>query len=117
MQRFARIAFVLAACFTFVMALLPHPPQMPGQPSDKLMHMLAFATLGILGAHGFRRRSVLQLLVGLTLFGAMIELLQAIPSLHHESDVRDLIADMLAALLALVITRSITGTTGRSKEN
>lgn len=107
MQRAARIAFVFAACLSFVMAVLPHPPAIPGQPSDKIMHMLAFATLGALAAHGFRPRSVLTLFLGLTGFGALIELVQAIPALNRDSEVVDLLADMGAALVALALVRWI----------
>lgn len=105
MQRAARIAFVFCACFAFVMAAVPHPPSIPGQPSDKIMHMLAFATLGALGAYGFRKTGVAVLFVGLTAFGAAIELVQAIPQLHRDSEIVDLIADMAAALASLAAVR------------
>jgi hypothetical protein len=106
-QRAARIAFVLAAIFAFVMAALPHPPPIPGQPSDKLLHMLAFATLGALGAAGFPGRSVIRLFVVLSLFGGVIELVQAIPMLNRDSEWADLVADMAAALVALTGTRCL----------
>lgn len=107
MQRAARIAFVAAFCFSLIMAVLPHPPPIPGQPSDKIMHMLAFATLGTLAAYGFPRLTLLQLFVGLTAFGAAIELVQAIPALNRDSELADLLADMAAALLALWLTRQL----------
>ena len=107
MQRAARIAFVFCACFAFVMAAVPHPPPMPGQPSDKVMHMLAFGTLGALAAFGFRGISVARLFAGLTAFGALIELVQAIPILHRDSDVIDLLADMAAALATLIAVRRL----------
>lgn len=105
MQRAARIAFVFSAVFAFVMAAVPHPPTIPGQPSDKVMHMLAFAALGALAAYGFRHLTVRWLFVALTAFGALIELVQAIPALHRDSDIVDLLADMAAALVALAAVR------------
>ena len=105
MHRFARIAFVVTLCFSFVMAALPHPPPIPGQPSDKIMHVLAFATLGALAAYGFHRRAVALLFLGLTTFGGLIELVQAIPMLHRDSEFVDLVADMAAALVALAAVR------------
>ena len=105
MQRAARIAFVFCACFAFVMAAVPHPPAIPGQPSDKIMHMLAFGTLGALAAYGFRRVSVARLFLGLTAFGAIIEMVQAIPWLHRDSDIVDLLADMAAAIATLAAVR------------
>lgn len=105
MQRLARIAFFVAACFAFVMAVLPHPPAIPGQPPDKIVHMLAFATLGALAAAAFPRRSLLVVFLALSVFGALIEVVQAIPVLHRDSDIRDLLADMAAALAALWAAR------------
>ena len=108
MQRAARIAFVICACYAFVMAAVPNPPPIPGQPSDKIMHMLAFGTLGALAAYGFRSISTARLFAGLTAFGAVIELVQAIPILHRDSDIVDLLADMAAALAALAAVRWLT---------
>ncbi len=105
MERSARIAFVVAAIFALVMASLPHPPRIPGEPPDKVLHMLAFATLGLLGAIAFRDQSITRLFIGLAAFGALIELVQAIPMLNRDSDLGDLLADMAAALAALVSTR------------
>lgn len=87
------------------MAAAPHPPPIPGQPSDKLLHMLAFGTLGVLSALGFRDQSVMRLFLILTGFGAAIELIQLIPFLNRDSELADLLADMAAALIALVTTR------------
>jgi VanZ family protein len=95
----------VAAAFTLVMALLPKPPQMPLQPGDKTLHMLAFATLGVLAAAGWRDRSVALLFAGLAGFGAFIEIAQAIPALGRDPQWSDWIADMAAAILALGATR------------
>jgi peptidoglycan/LPS O-acetylase OafA/YrhL len=100
-----RLLFWAAAIFAFVMAILPHPPELPGEPSDKVQHMAAFATLGVLGAWAYFETSVLQLLAGLSLFGAMIELVQAIPAIHRDSDVKDWIADTLACGAVLLLVR------------
>lgn len=107
LQRAARIAFGLAAIFAFIMAVLPHPPRIPGQPSDKILHVAAFATLGILAAAGFRGRSVWWLFATLTAFGALIEAVQAIPMLNRDSELMDLLADMAAALVALALVRFV----------
>ncbi len=100
----ARLLFWAAAIFAFVMAVLPHPPQLPGSPSDKLQHFAAFATLGVLGAWAYRRTGLIKLLIGLSLFGAAIEIVQAIPALHRDSDALDWLADTVASGLALMAT-------------
>lgn len=83
------------------MALSPQPPQLPGSPSDKVQHVLAFAVLGGLVSAASRSASLVTLLIGLTLFGAVIELLQAIPALNRDSDPVDWVADTIAAALVL----------------
>src|SRR6266581_3460708 len=100
-----RMLFWAAALLAFVMAVLPHPPELPGNPSDKVQHMVAFATLGLLGASAFAETALLQLLAGLSVFGALIEVVQAIPAIHRDSDVKDWIADTIAAALVLLVVR------------
>jgi len=98
-----RLLFWAAAIFAFVMAILPHPPELPGEPNDKIQHMLAFATLGLLSAWGYSRTPLVRLLIGLSLYGAFIEVVQAIPALHRDSDVKDWIADTIACGLVLLL--------------
>ena len=107
-SRGARGLFFATAAFAFVTAILPHPPDVPGNPSDKLQHITAFAVLALLGSFAYPRASVWRLVVGLSLFGAIIELVQAIPMLHRDSDVMDWLADtaaVLAVMLVLAIVR------------
>ena len=101
----AKALFWAAALFAFVMAVLPQPPAIPGNPNDKLQHVTAFATLALLGSFAYPATSLIQLLVRLSLFGAAIEVVQAIPALHRDSDVRDWIADTLAVAVVLLIVR------------
>jgi hypothetical protein len=100
--RIVRIAFWLAAIFAFIIAVLPHPPQLPGAPSDKVQHILAFLALGGLASFAYPRTSPVYLAAGLSLFGAMIELVQMIPSLNRDGDPIDWIADTAAAGLMLI---------------
>ena len=98
-----RLLFWAAAIFAFVMAILPHPPELPGEPNDKIQHMVAFATLGLLAAWSYDRTHLVRLMVSLSLYGAFIEVVQAIPALHRDSDVKDWIADTIACGLVLLI--------------
>lgn len=104
-SRASRAAFWAAACFAFVMAVLPHPPQFPGEPNDKVQHIAAFATLALLGSFAYPRAALLRLLAGLSLFGAFIEVVQAIPELHRDSDVLDWLADTVAVAVVLLFVR------------
>jgi VanZ family protein len=87
------------------MAILPHPPEVPGQPNDKVQHIAAFATLTLLGSFAYPRAGLFKLLAGLSLFGALIEIVQAIPALHRDSDVLDWLADTVAVAVVLLIVR------------
>jgi VanZ family protein len=100
-----RLLFWAAALFALVMAVLPHPPELPGEPSDKIQHIAAFATLGTLAAWAYAGTALLQLLAGLSLFGALIEVVQAIPALHRDADVKDWLADTIAIAFVLVLIR------------
>lgn len=103
--RAARSLFWLATCFAFVMAVVPHPPELPGEPNDKVQHIIAFATLALLGSFAYPRTALIRLLVGLSLFGALIEVVQAIPMLHRDSDLLDWLADTIAVLVVLLVVR------------
>jgi hypothetical protein len=104
-SRAARAIFWAAAAFAFVMAVLPHPPEVPGHPNDKVQHIAAFATLSLLGGFAFPRTELIKLLIRLSLFGAAIEVVQAIPALHRDSDVLDWLADTLAVAVVLLLVR------------
>lgn len=100
-----RLVFWAAMAFAFAMAVNPHPPEVPGAPNDKVQHVIAFATLGALGALAYRTTSLLKIAIGLSLFGALIEVVQAIPALHRDSDVLDWIADTIACGAVLLLVR------------
>ncbi|MFL6721856.1 MAG: hypothetical protein ACJ8FT_08670 [Sphingomonas sp.] len=104
-SRASRALFWAAAVFAFVMAVLPHPPEVPGHPNDKIQHIAAFATLALLGSYAYPATALTRLLVRLSLFGAAIEAVQAIPALHRDSDVLDWLADTAAAAAILLIVR------------
>jgi peptidoglycan/LPS O-acetylase OafA/YrhL len=85
------------------MAVMPHPPKMPGHPSDKVEHVVAFLVLAALGRWAYPETRKRVLLLGLSGFGALIEIVQAIPILHRDSDPSDWIADVAASLAVFVL--------------
>ena len=104
-SRAAGLLFWAAAVFAFVMAILPHPPEVPGEPSDKIQHITAFATLALLGSFAYPAATLIRMLASLSLFGALIEVVQGIPALHRDSDVLDWIADTIAVIVVLMAVR------------
>lgn len=100
-----RLLFWTATAAALVMALLPHPPEIPGHPSDKLQHVAAFATLGMLGSFAYPTLRRRWLIIGLSLFGAFIEIAQGIPTLHRDSDPLDWVADTVACAAVIILAR------------
>jgi len=100
-----RLAFWTAAAIALVMALVPHPPQLPGEPSDKVQHIAAFLSLGALGSFAYPKTKPLYLGAGLSLFGAVIEVLQLIPALHRDGDPVDWMADTVAVAVIIILLR------------
>ena len=111
--RVLRTTFWTAAAFAFVMAVLPHPPQLPGAPSDKVQHIAAFLVLGALASLAWPRTSPVYLATVLSLFGAMIELVQLIPALNRDGDPVDWITDTAAAGLMLIFLHWLRARRGR----
>lgn len=98
-----RLVFWAAAAFAFAMAANPHPPHFEGEPGDKVEHMAAFATLALLAAMAWPGRRLAWIALGLSYFGAIIEIVQAIPALHRDCDIMDWVADTVAASVVLAL--------------
>jgi VanZ family protein len=103
-ERPARLVLAATLVFVTYMALNPAPPATPlDQYGDKIEHMSAFATLAILAAISFPTASVWKIGERLSFFGALIEVFQAIPSLHRDCDWHDWVADTFALSVALYL--------------
>ena len=101
------VLFYAALLFAVVMATLPHPPRVPGDPVDKVQHMVAFATLAWLGAAAYPRMPLPRLGERLSFLGALIEVVQSIPALHRDCDILDWVADTLAIVVVLLLVRLV----------
>jgi VanZ family protein len=101
--RFLKLAFWAAVLFTFIMATLPKPPQLPGSPSDKVQHIAAFLTLSVLAAQAYPRIPMWRIAMALSCFGAAIEIVQAIPIIHRDSEFLDWVADTVACVAVFTL--------------
>lgn len=98
----AKFGFWLALIFALVMAVLPSPPHTPiDRFGDKFAHMLAFATLAGLAMTGFGPEQRWRIVERLSFIGAMIEVVQSVPALHRDCDVRDWVADTVVVLIVV----------------
>jgi hypothetical protein len=107
-QRSAMVLFWLALIFAVTMALLPKPPHLPIDGfGDKFEHMLAFGTLTVLARLAFPAAAALRIVERLSFVGALIEVMQSIPALHRDCDIKDWIADTVAILVALGVVTAL----------
>ncbi|TPG13225.1 hypothetical protein EAH84_06485 [Sphingomonas oligophenolica] len=97
-----RVVFWAALAFAVTMALLPHPP-ITLSDNDKFQHMLVFGMLTILAVAGYPEAELLRIGERLSFLGALIEVLQSIPSLHRDCDIRDWVADTLVIVVVLLV--------------
>lgn len=97
-------ALVVATSFALGMALMPHPVPI-AEVGDKWQHMAAFGTLTLLSVLAFPDASLLRIGERLSFLGAMIEVLQSIPSLHRDCDIMDWVADTTIIVAVLVVVR------------
>jgi len=99
--RLAQIAFFAALIFTFYSAVIPPDKALRLVPWDKAEHFIAFYVLAVLAVAAFPRRHPLLLAALLSLFGALIEVVQGLPIVHRDRDFWDWVADTFAIAAAL----------------
>lgn len=100
-----RVLFALSCALGLWLALRPMlgPPPPPG-PIDKIEHFTGFYILAVLALPAFPAARRWQIFVGLTAFGGLVEVLQAIPAIGRDCDVWDWLTDMVGIGAALLPT-------------
>lgn len=109
-RRVAAVLFWIALAGATTLAIMPQPPRLPtDELGDKFHHILAFATLAALAAAAWPQAPRLRVIERLSFLGALIEVVQSVPALHRDCDIRDWVADTLAVAvvtgIAAVIAR------------
>jgi hypothetical protein len=101
LRNLAQSLFWPAVIVTIVGAVIP-PATLNGViPWDKAGHFLAFYALTLLGVAAFPRQRSVVVGGALSLFGALIEIVQATPLVHRDGDWHDWVADTVAILAVL----------------
>jgi hypothetical protein len=101
LARLARFAFFAALLFTFYSAVIPPQHALQFVPWDKAEHFIAFYGLTGLAAAAFPKRNLIVIAAMLSAFGALIEYVQGLPSVHRDRDFWDWVADSTAIIAAL----------------
>lgn len=96
----------LAGLFIYA-CLMPNPPQISNIPNfDKLEHGFAFLLMSLWFGALFRNHHWLVLLA-LSLFGALTEVMQATLTYVRGGEVMDWLADTLGVVLGLLLLRLV----------
>ena len=88
------VATVLTLAMIWPVEAAPPAPDW----SDKLIHLIAFAALAFPFAHT-GRFGLISVLIGASVFGAIIELIQ--PTFNRSAELKDWIADTLGVLVGI----------------
>ncbi|AAV89768.1 teicoplanin resistance protein VanZ [Zymomonas mobilis subsp. mobilis ZM4 = ATCC 31821] len=107
LQSYIKVVFWLTLFTAYVLAILPAPDTIHLAPSDKIDHIIAFLTLTILAALAWQKTPSFKIAIGLGLFGALIELTQAIPFIHRDAELADWLADISAVFFVLLVRNAI----------
>lgn len=93
--------FWIATAVIYGLAIMPSPEAPSFGAGDKVDHIAAFLTLTLLGRSAYWMRPPALIGIGLSAFGAFIELSQAVPLIHRDASVADWAADSIAVLVGL----------------
>lgn len=109
--RLWRLAFGALLLIVMALSLLPVGAELPSTGWDKTNHLLAFAMLACLGCLAFPQR-IRPVLIGLLLYGALIEVLQSLTS-YRFAEWGDLLADTIGMLPGWALARQVGRFTAR----
>lgn len=101
----SRVAFwllILATCYLMLMPAKEVPNVLIFW--DKLQHSLCFSVLSCIGLYAYTQQAK-RVLIGLSLYGALIEVLQSTLTTTRHGDPLDWVADSLGILLVAFILR------------
>lgn len=103
--------FAVTAGISLIVLFLPGP-DVPTAPTgtDKVVHFTLFAALAWTGRYA--RVPYWPLFAGLVVYAIVSEILQTVPLLHRDGSVWDASADVLGAVLGLLVY-AVSGGPGR----
>jgi len=114
----AGIVFAVLLVYTLYEAFAP-PTSGPGlMPWDKAVHFTAFFVLTGVALVAFPRQPLWRIAAGMSVIGALIELIQALPFVNRDCDVWDWVAEMvaIAALYGTILAARLRRSLGEDGE-
>jgi len=103
LRRLFVAAFWAALLFAYVEAIIPGKDALMLSEWDKINHMIAFFTITFLARAAYPRIPTFRLFMLMAVFGAFIELSQALPFIHRDAEWDDWFADLIATVVALIV--------------
>ena len=99
-----RLAGVAVLVIVLAATLAPKMPDVhdAGLHTDKWMHAITFTLLTVWFAGQYSRRSYWRIVVGMLVFGALVEICQRIVG-YRSAEVMDLVADAIGILAGVLI--------------
>jgi hypothetical protein len=119
------LAFWLTLAFTVLMAVMPDPAIVGGSGGahapdatpgilawlgaldDRLQHIAAFSAMALLAAAAYPRATLLRIGERLSFFGAVLELVQALPAVGRDCEIQDWLIDTVALIAVLSVIHLI----------
>jgi VanZ family protein len=106
-QKLLKIGFWIPLVICTWLALAPEPPEIPVfKVSDVLQHAFAFTYLSFALMLAYERRSPLQTLLLLLLYGLAIELVQSL-EVERNAELKDLGVDLVGICLGVWLARTL----------
>lgn len=96
-----KISFGIVMASAFAVAVSPMAVSVPVDNGDKILHAIAFYGLTLLAALSFPRANLITIALGMSAFGALIELVQGLPFVGRDREFADWAADTAAVVAAL----------------
>jgi VanZ family protein len=96
---------IFIACFTLLtyLLLMEMPPSNDGSVyKDKIQHIIAFGGVTFWGMMAFPAQR-LAIAIGLTVFGALMEVLQGVMTTTRQPSIYDWCADLVGIVLAWMV--------------
>lgn len=106
-RRFRVPIFWATLLIVYGLAIMPAEQAPSLGAGDKINHIAAFLVLTLLARIAYRALPAWRLAAGLSLFGILIEVTQAIPALRRDASLWDWVADSAAILVALGVARIV----------
>jgi VanZ family protein len=101
--RYSRLWFSMAYALLAIVAIASLLPAPDIGTSDKLLHLLTYAFLSIVFSTLVRLNlSLLKVVLGLILFGVVLEFLQGLTG-YRTMDVNDMLANSAGVFLGLIV--------------